>query len=439
MRTVIDIVGIGFGPSNLALAAAIQESQDKNISALFLEQQEDFSWHKEMLLNDTEMQISFLKDIATLRNPSSNFTFLNYLHEENRLSSFINLKNFHPSRVEFNQYFRWVAGKLKNYVKYSAKVIDVRPYGACPYNILKIIFWDENKKCRDYVLARNIVVATGGTPNIPHFIKHKEDSMNIWHTSDYLKKIKNYKNTGKSYHFCVVGSGQSSAEIVYDLATNYPNSKVTCVHRGFGYKPADESQFSNEIFDSKFVDLFYSSSSELQNNILSEHADTNYSVVDIELIQKLYRMKYEESIIKKNRLEFMRFSSLVGAKEKQNQVDVTIKNLMHNDKLEFPVDAIILATGYRYSNPPHILNYLSNYFKYQSNKNVEITRNYRIVSVAKLRTGIYMQGCNENTHGLTDTLLSLGAVRAAEILNDLISRKAIDNVDLIPNQDAAYG
>lgn len=111
MHFIYDIVGIGFGPSNLALAAAISEEKWHKLSALFLEKAPRFAWHKDMLLNDAEMQITFLKDLATLRNPSSPYTFLNYLHDKGRLSKFINLKNFHPSRIEFNDYFCWVAKK----------------------------------------------------------------------------------------------------------------------------------------------------------------------------------------------------------------------------------------------------------------------------------------------------------------------------------------
>ena len=77
---VFDIVGVGFGPANLSLSIAITEFQKFNFSTLFFEEKLAFSWHPEMILDDAEMQISFLKDMVTLRNPSSEFTFLNYLH-----------------------------------------------------------------------------------------------------------------------------------------------------------------------------------------------------------------------------------------------------------------------------------------------------------------------------------------------------------------------
>ena len=86
-----------------------------------------------MLLPDTIMQISFLKDLATLRNPSSPFTFLSYLHEHNRLLSFINRGSTIPTRREFADYLRWAAEKVKSLgiqVFYGEEVVSLEsPYG----------------------------------------------------------------------------------------------------------------------------------------------------------------------------------------------------------------------------------------------------------------------------------------------------------------------
>lgn len=82
---VHDVVGIGFGPANLALAIALEEHnesarRDQAVTALFLERQPSFGWHRGMLIDGATMQVSFLKDLATLRNPTSRFGFVPYLH-----------------------------------------------------------------------------------------------------------------------------------------------------------------------------------------------------------------------------------------------------------------------------------------------------------------------------------------------------------------------
>ena len=48
-----DLIGIGFGPSNLALAIALQERAEqggKAFDALFLERQPDYNWHGNTLV-----------------------------------------------------------------------------------------------------------------------------------------------------------------------------------------------------------------------------------------------------------------------------------------------------------------------------------------------------------------------------------------------------
>ncbi|MFB7510754.1 SidA/IucD/PvdA family monooxygenase, partial [Streptomyces broussonetiae] len=101
--SVYDIVGVGFGPANLALAIAIEEhnetvAPDQRLTAAFLEKQPSFGWHRGMLIEGATMQVSFLKDLATMRNPNSRFSFVSYLHDKGRLVDFINHKVLYPTR-----------------------------------------------------------------------------------------------------------------------------------------------------------------------------------------------------------------------------------------------------------------------------------------------------------------------------------------------------
>ncbi|MBU2047505.1 MAG: lysine N(6)-hydroxylase/L-ornithine N(5)-oxygenase family protein, partial [Gammaproteobacteria bacterium] len=60
------LIGVGFGPSNIALAIALEErdSADGSLRPLFIEKQPHFAWHRDMLLDGAHMQISFLKDLV---------------------------------------------------------------------------------------------------------------------------------------------------------------------------------------------------------------------------------------------------------------------------------------------------------------------------------------------------------------------------------------
>jgi L-ornithine N5-monooxygenase len=98
----LDLVGVGFGPSNLGLAIALAERSGPALSMRFLERQERFGWHRGMLLEDATMQVSYLKDLVTLRNPASGYGFLSYLHDRGRLVDFINYGSPFPTRIEFH-------------------------------------------------------------------------------------------------------------------------------------------------------------------------------------------------------------------------------------------------------------------------------------------------------------------------------------------------
>jgi L-ornithine N5-oxygenase len=76
--TPCDLLGVGFGPSNLALPIALREQQARlgwPLHSLFIDPQADNRWHGNTLITQSELQISFLKDLVTLRNPTSPFDF----------------------------------------------------------------------------------------------------------------------------------------------------------------------------------------------------------------------------------------------------------------------------------------------------------------------------------------------------------------------------
>ena len=117
---VFDTLGIGFGPANLSLAIALREASascDWPLKIQFLESKPTFAWHPGMLIEGTTIQVSFLKDLVTLSNPCSHFTFINYLKQVGRLDEFINLQEFFPSRLELNDYFCWAAKHFSELVR----------------------------------------------------------------------------------------------------------------------------------------------------------------------------------------------------------------------------------------------------------------------------------------------------------------------------------
>lgn len=236
-----DLICIGFGPASLAIAIALHD-RGIDTRALFVEKQRSFTWHAGMLLPGARMQISFLKDLATLRNPTSKFTFINYLKSKKRLVPFTNLSTFLPLREEYNDYMSWCASHFENYVQYGHEAISVSANKDSDGLIKtwQINFKNLETNVCDTVTARNVVIAIGGKPRIPIPINGFES--HIIHSSSYADAVPLLlQDTRKPYAVAVVGGGQSSAEIFKDLQTRYPNAFVTLFTGASALKPSDDS------------------------------------------------------------------------------------------------------------------------------------------------------------------------------------------------------
>ena len=97
-----DFIAIGIGPFNLGLAC-LTEPVDA-LNGLFLDQNDGFDWHTGMMLESAHLQTPFMADLVTLADPTSRYSFLNYLKQQGKLYSFYIRENFFMMRKEFNQY-----------------------------------------------------------------------------------------------------------------------------------------------------------------------------------------------------------------------------------------------------------------------------------------------------------------------------------------------
>src|SRR5580765_8945325 len=164
MTCIFDVVGVGLGPFNLSTAALLEPV--KKLTTLFFEREKEFQWHPGLLFPDATIQVSFLKDLVTLADPQSRYSFLAFLFANRRLYRFINANFTRVSRVEFNQYFRWVANRLPN-LEFGQEVHAI--------SVADESFIVSTSRGR--VHARNIILGTGLQPKVPEcavdFLKTK--------------------------------------------------------------------------------------------------------------------------------------------------------------------------------------------------------------------------------------------------------------------------
>ncbi|NED81889.1 lysine N(6)-hydroxylase/L-ornithine N(5)-oxygenase family protein [Streptomyces sp. SID11233] len=417
-----DLIGIGFGPSNVALAIALSEhnarvGRQEAVTAHFFERQPAFGWHRGMLIDDATMQVSFLKDLVTLRDPSSEYTFLRYLQSRGRLIDFVNGKNLFPLRVEFHDYFEWAAAKVDDMVSYGHDVISVEPVlrdGVVEYVDVTARSGTETVVHR----ARNLVVGTGLRPLMPEGVERTD---RVWHNSDLLAKVDALEGTEPA-RFVVVGAGQSAAENVAYLHRRFPRAEVCAVFSRYGYSPADDSSFANRIFDPEAVDEYFTAPDDVKRKLMGYHGNTNYSVVDIDLIDDLYRQAYQEKVLGTERLRFINISRLTGVEEAGDKVRATVTSLVSGEESTLEADVVVLATGYSPVEPLSLLGDVARHCHRDGEGRVRVERDYRIATDDELRCGIYLQGGTEHTHGITSSLLSNTAIRVGEILDSIVER-----------------
>ncbi|MEU6641190.1 SidA/IucD/PvdA family monooxygenase [Saccharomonospora sp. NPDC046836] len=429
---VYDLLGVGFGPANLALAIAVAEhnaATGDTVTAHFLERQESFGWHRGMLIEDATMQVSFLKDLVTLRNPASRFSFLSYLHERGRLIDFVNHKNLFPLRVEFHDYFEWAAAQVDDLVSYAHEVVAVRPVadgGA-------VGCFDVEAASGQVYRARNLVLATGLTPHLPDGVA---PSARIWHNSQLLHRVDTVDTASR---FVVVGAGQSAAEVTSFLHERFPAAEVCAVFSRFGYSPSDDSAFANRIFDPAAVDQFYFAPDDVKHRLMGYHANTNYSVVDIDLIDDLYRRLYREKVLGTQRLRVFNVSRAVAVSETADGVRVTVESQASSERTVLDADVVVYCTGYRPSDPVPLLGDLAPSCRRDEQGRPGIERDYRLRTTPAITGGIYLQGGGtEHTHGITSSLLSNNAVRSGEILRSILDRRPSGNDARTHARDHAF-
>lgn len=406
-----DLIGVGFGPSNIALAIALDEgrSAGRSMVPLFIERQPRFAWHPHMLLGHAHMQISFLKDLATLRNPCSRFTFVNYLHEKGRLPDFINLKTFFPSRHEFNDYLGWAAAQFEDRCIYGEEVVEVRPEKRQrgEVELLRVRSRDADGAMHER-LARNLVVSIGGTPNVPeHFRPHRGDTR-IFHSSTYLRDVA--RLPAHARRIAVVGAGQSAAEIFMDLHGRPNAPQVDLVMRARSIRPSDDSPFVNEIFNADFVDVVHSRAQAERDALLREFWHTNYACPDLDLIRQIFEVFYEQRVAGAERHRFLRRHEVTQVATDTNGVHLGLHDLNAGRDHIVRYDAVILATGYARDHHKTLLDPLASYLG-----DFSADRHYRLRTTPDFGPSIFLQGACESSHGLSDTLLSITAVRTGEI------------------------
>ncbi|WP_062980531.1 lysine N(6)-hydroxylase/L-ornithine N(5)-oxygenase family protein [Nocardia anaemiae] len=419
-----DVLGIGFGPANLSLAIAIREDSSP-VRPHFVEARTDPKWQGGMLLDGSNIQNHPSRDLVTLRNPQSRYSFLNYLFENDRLVEHLNLPMEFPLRKEYADYISWATRQFDDCVTFGAMVTDIK--------------FDRHRSTPVYVavtsdgaeyVARSLVLATGRTPYVPSLFDGLSTKM-IFHLTDYLYRIEELDSPPNQ--IAVVGGSQSGVEIVLDLARRYPGARVSQYVRAHSLRLKDTSPFSEEGYFPEFTDYYYRASRSGKRILDAYMRPTNYSSSDADVLHQLYNLIYEQRIDRAQRLFVEGDSEISAVAEVEDGVRLRIRDLQSGATRDDEVDIVVLATGFRDLGPedhqepyPPLLAEIADSFRFDSDGYLEINDDYSLRAVRPQTPPIFLNGLCESTHGIGDAgSFSLLSLRAKRIRDGLL-KSAVD-------------
>lgn len=355
-----DVVGIGIGPYNLGLAALTDEKTE--LKTIFFDQNGEFAWHPGMLIDGTDLQVSFLADLVTFANPTSKYTFLNYLHEQNRLYKFFFFHKFEIPRAEYASYLKWVAEQLPQ-CYFQSEVVDVVDHDN--YYEVVVNHWGGRQEEKSY-FTKHIVLGTGSKPNIPFELDDIE-SEEVHHSSQYLY-LKD--QTIRAKHITIIGSGQSASEIFYDLLTlqEHFDYHLAWYTRSPGLLQLDNSKIGQEVFSPDYVDYFHELSFQERKDTL-EHLGQLRKGIKKETLHKIHELLYHRSVDNKRLpITIQPLTEINKVFKKASGLEVHATHWQKERNISFDTEKVVLATGYKPNIPDWFYNRFEDKIEWEDDK-----------------------------------------------------------------------
>ncbi|MGP4011295.1 lysine N(6)-hydroxylase/L-ornithine N(5)-oxygenase family protein [Streptomyces sp. 4N124] len=396
----LDFVGIGLGPFNLGLACLTEPIDD--LDGIFLESKPSFEWHAGMFLDGAHLQTPFMSDLVTLADPTSPYSFLNYLKEQGRLYSFYIRENFYPLRVEYDDYCRWAANKLSS-VRFSTTVTEVT-YEDGLYVV--------KTAAGDTFRARHLVLGTGTSPYYPEAVRGLDGD--FFHNSRYMQ---NKAELQKKESITLVGSGQSAAEIYYDLLSEIDvhGYRLNWVTRSPRFFPLEYTKLTLEMTSPEYIDYFRELPEATRYRLTAQQKGL-FKGIDGDLINEIFDLLYQKNLGGPVPTRLLTNSSLNSARYENGTYTLSFRQEEQEKEYEIASQGLVLATGYHYAEP-EFLKPVRDRLVYDAQGNFDVARNYSIDTTGR---GVFLQNAGVHTHSITSPDLGMGAYRNSYIIRELL-------------------
>lgn len=410
------LLAIGCGPSNLSLLSLWAGAGQSD--ALIIDKQSSFSWHPGMQLPGAELQVSFLKDLVTLADPTNPMSFLAFVQAEGLLYRTIVASRSSVSRKMFERYYQWAVKKLGN-IRFGTEVREVT-LGQDAFHVTTD---------SEHYLANNVSVGVGKVPSTPDFDDPERD---LYHSAHFTQHTNsNFSNQT----IAVIGGGQSAAEIIeYLLNIPNPPREVHWICRRPMLLPLDDSPFVNEIYTPAFAEYFRKLPEDARSR-LNDRLRMTSDGTSPRTLEALYTFFYRDAVEREDATR-LRLKCSTEVTNVQRRMDggcvVSWRDRLTDATDGFICDKIFYATGYR-TEFPQFLEGIAPLLTLESSGEVRLDADFSAPLKTKTKARIFFQNASVGQFGLADQNLSLSAWRSAKIVNAVLGKEMY----VMPNESLA--
>ena len=394
-------VGIGVGPANLSLASLLHSHPE--VSNLFLDKKEAFGWHDGQQMPGASLQVSFLKDLVSLADPTNSFSFLSYLHEHGKIYHFLNARFDAVPRQEFRNYLAWASRRNKN-IRFGEEVLAVE------FDRTFVVHTSART-----ITADNIAIGVGSLPWVPPAAAGMVGKTQF-HVSDFVFRAHGLGDK----RVAIVGGGQSGAEAFLNLISRPGGDRprrVTWISRRGNYFPIDDSPFTNEYYVPDFSGYFSSLDREVRAAFNRQYVLTSDGISESTL-REIYQRSYVHRFVDgtEDLLAFLPNRAVTAVTADRGSWVVTLVNNDRPDLSEHvEVDVIIWATGFRSARMDFLAPIAARLER--EDDEYRIDQDFAVHWDGPHDHNIFVQNGARGQRGLADPNLSLNAWRSRRIVD----------------------
>uniref|UniRef100_UPI0013B3F029 SidA/IucD/PvdA family monooxygenase n=1 Tax=Nonomuraea lactucae TaxID=2249762 RepID=UPI0013B3F029 len=227
----------------------------------------------------------------------------------------------------------------------------------------------------------------------------------------------------------VLGAGQSGAEVVLDLLRRQDGQGgggpyVRWLARTPAFAPMEYSKIGLEHFTPDYIDYFRGLPEDRRERLVREQWQL-YKGVSADTLGDIHDELYERTIGgARPRAALHPGVEVVSAAADGDGYALTCRHDQQEAFFQVRTSAVVMATGYAATRPP-FLEPLADLIDWDGRGRYQVDGSYRVALDPRVSGSLFVQNAELHTHGVGAPDLTLGAWRAATILNAAAGRTVV--------------